>query len=413
MIMAKSRNLRIVLGVLLFLGSITDVLGDGVMLDGLGGTSGYGDPVMARNDDGSSDLLNLPFVIDFYGTDFTQFYVNNNGNISFNGPLWEYTPDSFPVADRPMIAPYWGDVDTRGVGEVTVASPNPDTAVVTWNNVGYFPEQTDLQNDFQMVLRNRDDIATGDFDIEFRYDQLQWTTGDASGGSGGLGGFPAQAGFDAGDNKNFLSLPGSGTPDVLNLANTTNTSDGLDGLWRFAVRNGTPPGTTPDNPFMPVIVDDGWEFQFSVPDIDTPVWIDPLVAVGYDYFVDSGPYFSEVYLPNLGDNNYDLWQWDGVSWFDTTTILHGEEWYDFGVGGLNRFRILGIETGLGLDPLDPTAFVTGLKFANVGSVTMRQVPITFDTGPAVVPGPSSVLLCGIGLVLSSIRSQRRKSPKSL
>ena len=28
---------------------------------------------------------------------------------------------------------------------------------------------------------------------------IQWTTGDASGGSGGLGGTPAQAGFDAGE----------------------------------------------------------------------------------------------------------------------------------------------------------------------------------------------------------------------
>ena len=33
---------------------------------GLGGTAGYGDLAMAPNDDGSSNLLNLPFNINFF-----------------------------------------------------------------------------------------------------------------------------------------------------------------------------------------------------------------------------------------------------------------------------------------------------------------------------------------------------------
>ena len=40
---------------------------------------------------------------------------------------------------------------------------------------------------------------------------IQWTTGDASGDSGGLGGTPTQAGFDAGDRTRSFSHPDSQT----------------------------------------------------------------------------------------------------------------------------------------------------------------------------------------------------------
>ena len=46
----------------------------------------------------------------------------------------------------------------------------------------------------------------GNFDVDFRYNQLNWTTGNASGGINGLGGTPAQAGYDAGDGVHFATL---------------------------------------------------------------------------------------------------------------------------------------------------------------------------------------------------------------
>src|SRR5262249_17949209 len=59
----------------------------------------------------------------------------------------------------------------------------------------------DKHNSFQLVLIERADIAPGDFDIEFNYDRIEWETGDASGGTGGLGGTSASAGYSNGEGK--------------------------------------------------------------------------------------------------------------------------------------------------------------------------------------------------------------------
>lgn len=62
---------------------------------------------------------------------------------------------------------------------------------------------------------------------------IQWTTGDASGGTDGLGGTPAQGGFNAGDGIRFFSIPGSQTAAILNISSTSNV--GIPGVWTFRV----------------------------------------------------------------------------------------------------------------------------------------------------------------------------------
>ncbi|VDI51850.1 Hypothetical predicted protein [Mytilus galloprovincialis] len=58
----------------------------------------------------------------------------------------------------------------------------------------------------------------------FLYDKIEWTTGSASGGSKttGLGGTPAQVGFDAGDGNNFFVLDASRTADIINVKTMSN-----------------------------------------------------------------------------------------------------------------------------------------------------------------------------------------------
>lgn len=351
----------------------------------------FGDLVMAPNDDQSSSMLDLPFAINFYGNSYNSFYVNNNGNVTFNGELSGYTPERFPISSRPMIAPYWADVDTRcsGCGSVYVGALNADTTIVTWNNVGYFSRHDDKLNNFQLALRNK---SNGNFDVEFRYDRLEWTTGDASDGVNGLGGIRAQAGFDAGDNRNFFVLPGSFTDNILNIANTSNVVNGDPGLWSFSIVSGVTPGASPENPLMPVVADGSFVFDFNIQE-NQQIFIDPEIAIGYDYEVLSGPNIASVLLPeNLGDGMYDIYLWDSLQYVFLTSITGGTE-YSFGPDGVSRFRVAGIEADAGLDPNNPNAFVTGLTFAGSGTVNLTQTPIVSQ-----VPLPAAALFMFSGLL---------------
>ena len=75
------------------------------------------------------------------------------------------------------------------------------------------------------------------------------------------------------------------------------------------------PGATPGNPILPVAVVDGG-FQFSFQPRLGRTFIDPLVAVGYDYALSDGasPAFQSVELPSVGDDQFNLSLWNGSQW---------------------------------------------------------------------------------------------------
>jgi len=66
--------------------------------------------------------------------------------------------------------------------------------------------------------------------------EIQWTTGDRSGGYNGLGtrGIEAVAGIDNGAG---ITIPGSLSTSIKDIAQTTNT--GHPGIWLFKVGQGT------------------------------------------------------------------------------------------------------------------------------------------------------------------------------
>ena len=159
----------------------------------------------------------IGFGVRFFENTYTHCYVNNNGNITFNNPLAIYTPYDLGAQDKVMIAAFWADVDTRNAASgLTRFSQYPGVANgrpafgVTWRGVGFFRERIEPDNSFQLLLIDRADIAPGDFDIEFNYNQIQWETGEASGGdSHGLGGSPARVGWANGTGR-FMEYKGSG-----------------------------------------------------------------------------------------------------------------------------------------------------------------------------------------------------------
>jgi len=374
------------------------------LLSGFGGPSGFGTSFLPRNDDDSTSILPLPFPIRFYGTTYTNFYVNNNGNITFNGPLGSYTPSAFPGAPQPLIAPWWADVDTtNAVSDVVYfVAPSENSLVVTWSNVGYYPSAVDKLNSFQLVLQRSPGDTSGAFTAQFRYEQLQWTTGSASGGSGGLGGIPANAGYDAGDNVNFYSLPGARTGAILDVVNQSNVSPDTPGLWEFLFTENSAPGETPENPLMPVFVDDSFVFDLPVQP-NRRFFIDPLVAIGYDYAVTGGPLFYDVQAPSgiNPSNTFDL------IYGTTNVLITGGIPYIF-TTPQSSFRIQGIDVAANLDPTNPLAFVTGLGFDIAGNVTVTQTPITTNTSS--VPGPLPVL--GVAAVFGWSRKLRKQIKSS-
>lgn len=169
-----------------------------------------------RNDDGSGPLTPLGFTVNFFGKTRTSVYVNNNGNVTFDNALATFTPFGLENTHREIIAPFFADVDTRPLGSKLVTygtdTVNGRPAFgVNYVDVGYYNVHADKLNSFQLVLIDRSDLGTGNFDIEFNYDRITWETGDASGGVNGFGGVPAAVGYSngTGDPGTSFELEGS------------------------------------------------------------------------------------------------------------------------------------------------------------------------------------------------------------
>jgi hypothetical protein len=216
---------------------------------------------LAKEDDEGSQGAQLGFPINFYGKYYDNVYVNNNGTVTLDGFMREFTPFLIEQNSRPMFAPFFADVDTRFYGNVTrygkdimdIGSGNVrNIFCVNWIDVGFYsskdgnhlPCDPTILNSFQLVIIDRSDIARGDFDLEYNYDKIKWEAGTASGGDKcGLGGdSTASMGWSNGSTDNY-SFPGSlqkgafldNGPKSL-VHNRLNST--VDGRYVFMVRNG-------------------------------------------------------------------------------------------------------------------------------------------------------------------------------
>jgi hypothetical protein len=221
--------------------------------------AGFDSSTLPRNDDGSTGSVAIGFTLNFFGVNRSSLFVNNNGNVTLDSALGTFTPFDLTSTGRQIIAPFFADVDTRNAGslEVTYGAGTfggQQAFGVNWVDVGYFQQAADLLNSFQLLLVDRSDTGAGNADIYFNYGQIQWETGLASGGTNGLGGFSARAGFSNGTGAPGTSfeIAGSavngafldGRPNAL----TRGTNVNEPGRFLFEVRNGTivqPPTSVP------------------------------------------------------------------------------------------------------------------------------------------------------------------------
>jgi uncharacterized repeat protein (TIGR01451 family) len=244
--------------------------------------AGFDGNTLVRADDNSSNEISLPFTINFYGSSFEDLWVNNNGDVTFTTPLPNtYTPfDLSSDLGTPIIAALLADVDTTGAGLVTYGTGTVEGHLafgVTWSNVGYYNAHTDKLNTFQLIIIDRPDVATGangdDFDIELNYDQIQWESGDFSGGLDGLGGTSAAVGFSDGTGSNSFQLAGSEVDGAFLDSNQTtglihnDFNSTTPGRYIYDVRNGSVITPVP----APVVTTSGTTDTFGLGGSSVPV----------------------------------------------------------------------------------------------------------------------------------------------
>jgi hypothetical protein len=168
-------------------------------------------------------------------------------------------------------------------------------------------------------------------------------------------------------------------------------------------------GANPPAVALPTIVDGVYNFNIGEVGPDAVTFIDPLVAIGYDYAIGAGdPNFASVLLPDVGDGEFTLdYVFNGQSVH--TSLADGIQFF-FPQGGVGAFRVGGIELSAGLDPADASSFITGLTFAANGHFTGTMTPITVDV-PAVgaVPEPSTWALVIVGV--AGLLARRRFTPQ--
>lgn len=257
-----------------------------------------------RNDDESYNdplpVVEVPlgFNVNFYGTIYSTCFVNNNGNITFDESLGTYTPSPLGLIDSKMIAPFWADVDTRNTESDLVRfsdSTSPQTVDghpafgVSSRHVGYFDTAANKLNSFQMVLIERSDTGSGDFDIEFNYNQIEWETGDLSDGTNGLGGKSARVGIangnglwfeyaGSGETLAFLDKdPLTGVPNFTKGLIYQSLNSSIPGRIILPIRNGSAPnGFTVDagaDTFLPESTGAAFSLSGTVSTDDTSGFI--------------------------------------------------------------------------------------------------------------------------------------------
>jgi hypothetical protein len=154
--------------------------------------SGFDTNLLPRSDDGYAGPVDIGFTVDF-GSQYSQLFVNDNGNVTFGAGSLRFEPGNLTAArNNPIIAVFFADVDTRaGGGQVAYGTGVFDGRSafgVTWSDVDFHTAPHPEHNSFQLLLVERSDTGAGNFDIIFNYDDINWDTGSASYGvSAGVG----------------------------------------------------------------------------------------------------------------------------------------------------------------------------------------------------------------------------------
>jgi len=203
----------------------------------------HGDTEGVRRDDIAEGPIVLANDVPYFGRHYNDIFFSSNGAITFGSGLTAYTSEEFPN-NKHMFSPFWADFNTEISGhwyyrELSAADlvqasdivnfehdeftdfAGVDGVVVTYDKIAHYGRSpaSDRENKMQAILVHDNNHS---FAI-FQYGDIEWTAGYASAGDvcDGLGGTPAQVGFNDG-HGNFYSVAGSRTDDMQFIDDKTN-----------------------------------------------------------------------------------------------------------------------------------------------------------------------------------------------
>jgi hypothetical protein len=167
---------------------------------------------------------------------------------------------------------------------------------------------------------------------------------------------------------------GTGSPN-------SNISKRSNSFFDFTPLSGGPPNVYLPNVGQAPDPGSGYgaTYQFSITNIlsGETVFIDPYLAVGYDYAIGAGdPNFASVVLPAVQSNPF-LLSFPGKR---SPVFVNGNVEYVFPHGGVSSFSVRRINPSANLDPGNVTAFITGLKFTGPGNFTGTMTPVIVPQG---------------------------------
>ncbi|CAD6493354.1 MAG: CHAP domain protein [Candidatus Argoarchaeum ethanivorans] len=110
--------------------------------------SGTGTEVLPDSDDSWVEYIGLGFFFNYYGTDYSQLAISNNGLLFSGGTTWQYVNE--PITQTPgvhgFIAPFWDDIVTWGsAGAIyyqTIGTAPNRLFVVEWYDNQHYSSST-------------------------------------------------------------------------------------------------------------------------------------------------------------------------------------------------------------------------------------------------------------------------------
>jgi len=145
---------------------------------------GSGTRVNMRENDDASELITLPFDVQYYGFTYRHMIVSTNGFAAFDTIPYDVSNnywhnwDNWPIPDpcnaRAQISPFWDDLESTGspTGIYTWHDQANGRFIIEWS--GHRHARTLSPQTFEMIIYNADQhpTPTGDCEIVFQYNTV-------------------------------------------------------------------------------------------------------------------------------------------------------------------------------------------------------------------------------------------------